>query len=142
MKHICFDYGQKRVGVAASDAGGGMAFPRLTLWRKNADLFWNSLLALLREEQAEALVVGLPLRADGSYGLAARQARNFARSLKRRTGLPVFYMEEAYSSIEAECMLRESGQGFKPGDGKVDSLAAARILQSFLHQPEHKEMEA
>ncbi len=140
MKHICFDYGQKRTGVAVSDAGGSMAFPRGAIIKKTRELFFADILRLLTEEAAEILVLGLPLQADGTDGLTARQVRNLAQSLKRRVSIPIFFMPEAYSSAEAEIMLKESGQKVWMRDGRVDSLAAMRILESFLNQPAHLRM--
>jgi putative Holliday junction resolvase len=137
MKLVCLDYGEKRTGVAVSDPGESMAFPRGVLFKKSRKSFFEELLALLVEEEAQGVVVGLPLLEDGSDSLATRRVRNFARSLKRRIKMPVFFVEEAFSSFEAEDMLRTSRQKPWLRDGRVDSLAAARILEYFLNQPEH-----
>lgn len=138
MKYLCLDYGEKRTGYAVSDQGGSLAFPRGVLVKKSREAFFADLLGLLKAEGAEAVVVGLPLRLDGSDSLTTRQVRNFAASLARRVDLPLYFMEEAYSSAEAESMLKDSGQRADKRDGRVDSLAAARILESFLNQPENR----
>ena len=132
MKYLCFDYGEKRIGVAASDGGGAMAFPRPALFRTTRLELFESLSGLLEKERPDALVLGLPKHLDGSDSLTTRQVRNFAASLKRRFDLPIYLMDERLSSAEAESMLRESGQKAHNRDGRVDSLAAARILESFL----------
>ena len=137
MKYLCLDYGEKRTGFAVSDSGGEAAFPKGVIVKNTRRVFFDELLAVIAREEAQALVIGLPLRTDGSESLASRQARNFAKSLKRRVNIPVFFMEEAYSSAEAEYMLKESGQKAYKRDGRVDSLAAARILESFLRWPEY-----
>lgn len=138
MKYLCLDYGEKRTGYAVSDQGGSLAFPRGVLLKKSREAFFADLLGLLNAEGAEAVVVGLPLRSDGSDSLTTRQVRNFAASLARRVDLPLYFMEEAYSSAEAESMLKDSGQRADKRDGRVDSLAAARILESFLNLPENR----
>lgn len=138
MKYLCLDYGEKRTGYAVSDQGGSLAFPRGVLVKKSREAFFAALLGLLKAEGVEAVVVGLPLRLDGSDSLTTRQVRNFAASLARRVDLPLYFMEEAYSSAEAESMLKDSGQRVDKRDGRVDSLAAARILESFLNQPENR----
>ena len=139
MKYLCFDYGEKRIGVAASDAGGVMAFPRPAIFRATRRELFESLAGLLEAERPDALVLGLPRHLDGSDSLTSRQARNFAASLKRRFDLPIYFMDERLSSAEAESMLRESGQQAHNRDGRVDSLAAARILESFLAlEPEER----
>lgn len=136
MKYFCLDYGEKRTGYAVSDQGGTMAFARGVIIKKTREAFFAELLKVVSDEGAEAVIVGLPIRSDGSDSLTTRQVRNFAASLARRTDLPLFFMEEAYSSAEAESLLKASGQKAFKRDGRVDSLAAARILDSFLNQPE------
>lgn len=136
MKHLCLDYGQKRTGVAVSDPSGSMAFPREALIKKTREQFFAELLALIEREDPGIIVLGLPLRGDGSDSLTTRQVRNFAASLKRRVDLPVYFMEETLSSAEAEAMLKESGQRACADDGRLDSLAAMRILESFMSQPD------
>lgn len=141
MKYLCLDYGEKRTGYAVSDQGGTMAFARGVLIKKTRDIFFAELLQIIASEEAEAIVVGLPIRSDGSDSLTTRQVRNFAGSLARRINLPLFFMEESYSSVEAESMLKASGQKAYKRDGRVDSLAAARILESFLAQPPERRQE-
>ena len=138
MKYLSLDYGLKRVGVAVSDPEGRMAFPRCTLRRESRDSFFRELTEVLNKEQPDAVVLGLPLHVDGSECLTTRQVRNFAASLKRRTPLPVYWMEEVLSSCEAESDLREAGlRGHKVRD-VLDQQAAVRILESFLAQAQDK----
>lgn len=138
MKFLCFDFGQKRTGWAVSAPDESIVFPRGVLQKKTRDAFFADILMLLEAERPEALVVGLPLRTDGEESLITRQARNFAESLTRRCSLPIFLMVETYSSAEAESLLSASGQQVWKRDGRVDSLAAAKILESFLTLPLHR----
>ena len=138
MKYMAIDYGLKRTGIAVSDAGGRMAFPRRTLHMTTRERFFAELLACLAEEGPDAIVVGLPLTLDGGESLTTRQARHFVERLKRRTDLPVFWMNEQFSSHEAETDLREAGARGRRVRDVVDQQAACRILESFLAQPEEK----
>ncbi|WP_035068034.1 Holliday junction resolvase RuvX [Nitratidesulfovibrio termitidis] len=138
MKYLGIDYGTKRTGVAASDTGGSMAFPRRTIVMTTRDRFFAELLAVAEEERAEAYVVGLPLLHDGTDTLTTRQVRNFVERLKRRTTLPVYLMEEFLSSYEAEDDLRNAGLSGRALEAVVDQQAAVRILQSFLNLPESR----
>ncbi len=135
MKHLCIDYGQVRTGIAVSDAGGCMAFPRCTVTcpaqSKRAD-FFVKLLAVIEEEKPEAIVIGLPLYLDGNESVTTRQVRNFAARLQRRCALPLFFMPEALSSEEASSDLWESQVRAKKRKDILDQQAAVRILQSFL----------
>ncbi|MBR3880737.1 MAG: Holliday junction resolvase RuvX [Mailhella sp.] len=138
MKYLAIDYGLKRVGIAVSDMDGRFVFPRCTLKRETKATFWAEFLALLEKEQAEAIVLGLPLHVDGSECLTTRQVRNFAESLKRRVTLPIYWINEALSSHSAEQDLYEQGLGYAKVKEIVDQHAAAVILESFLELPEEQ----
>ena len=138
MKYLAIDYGTKRVGIAVSDVDGHFAFPRCTLKRETKAAFWAEFLALLEKEQPQALVLGLPFHVDGTECTTTRQVRNFAESLKRRTDLPLYWMNEVLSSNDAEQRLYDQGLGFAKVKEIVDQHAAAVILESFLALPEHK----
>ncbi len=135
MKYLGIDYGTKRTGLAVSDPEGRMAFPRCTLVMTTREAFFVELLALIEREGIEAVVVGLPLHTDGTPQLMTRQAMNFVDRLKRRTSLPVYWMEEVLSSYEAEDDLRAAGRTGPGVRSILDQQAAVRILQSFLDQP-------
>ena len=138
MKYLALDYGLKRVGVAVSDPEGRMAFPRCTLARDTRDGFFSELLALLERERPDAVVLGLPLHVDGTECLTTRQVRNFAASLKRRMALPLYWIDEALTSRQAEIDLREAGLSARAIKQVVDQQAAVRILETFLAQPENR----
>lgn len=132
MKLLGVDFGLKRVGLAVTDPDGTMAFPLATLERSGRDALFAELLSVIAREGVEAVVVGYPAPPDGVASLTARQAANFARSLARRTPLPVSIMDETLSSQAAQDDLAEAG--VKPGRrGKIlDQQAAVRILESYL----------
>ncbi|MDR2696307.1 MAG: Holliday junction resolvase RuvX [Deltaproteobacteria bacterium] len=134
MKLLGIDYGQARTGIAITDAGGRMAFPRCVLRKDTRRTFFAQLCALIAAEAPQAIVVGLPLRDAGAESLSARQVRNFVRSLKRRVALPIYYMDELLSTHEAREHFREAGR--LPATGELDQQAAVRILESFLNEPE------
>lgn len=136
MKFFALDYGSKRTGIAVSDPGGSMAFPRATILMRGKEAFFSELLALAEEEGVEAFVIGLPLRENGEDGETARRVRNMAARLKRRTPLPVYFMPETLSSHDAESRLREAGKKRASLRGRLDRAAAAAILESFLALPE------
>lgn len=142
MKYLAIDYGLKRVGIAVSDVDGRFAFPRCTLKRETRAAFFAELLALLEKEQAEAIVLGLPLHIDGSECLTTRQVRNFAESLKRRTPLPIYWVDEVLSSAIAESELQEFGLKNSEVKRVLDQQAAVFILEGFFSLPEEKRVRA
>ena len=141
MKYLAIDYGQKRTGIAVSDTGGSMAFPRKTILMRTRAAFFEELLALIEAEATDAIVIGLPINLDGEESLTTRQVRNFSKSLARRTTLPLFWMEEALSSYEAERDLRDAGRSAAQGRAVLDQQAAVRILQSINRKPNGKPYE-
>lgn len=138
MKYLGIDYGQRRTGIAATDPGGRMAFPRRTITMSTRDAFFAELLGIIDVEAPGALVVGLPLLPGGDETLTTRQVRNFVERLKRRSALPVYFMPEELSSFEAEDDLRDAGLRGRRLEAAVDQQAAVRILESFLAQPEER----
>ena len=138
MKYLAIDYGQKRAGIAVSDAGGSMAFARTTLEAAPQEVFFRKLLDLIAEEAAESLVLGLPLNLEGQETAASGRVRAFAAQLRRHTDLPIFLINEALTSFSAEADLREAGVPPKKRAALLDQQAAAHILQTFLSTPTHK----
>jgi putative Holliday junction resolvase len=129
---LALDLGQKRIGVAVSDELL-ISITRLNPLRRSS---WKQLLgdvcALILRFDAQTLVIGLPLRLNGTSGSAAlnvrRMADNFARSLQ----IPVFLEDERLTSAEAEQHLRAEGHKPKEISALVDSESAAIILRDFI----------
>ena len=91
-------------------------------------------LASAIERDVQGIVVGIPYSLDGSEGTQAKRARRFVRSLEKQTTLAVYTVDERFTSVEAEGMMREAGRQPSRDRGAVDSAAAALILQRFLDQ--------
>ena len=126
---LAFDFGLKRTGVAQGELEIGVAHPLTTLHAESRERRLDLIASLVREWRPTALVVGLPLHPDGAEHEMTRAARNFAATLEKRFGLPVFLADERYTSALAESELAAQGAKHK---GKADSLAAQIILQGFL----------
>lgn len=137
-KYLAIDYGQKRTGIAASDAGGSMAFARTTLESAPPEAFWRKLLTVIAEETPEGLVLGLPLNLAGEETEASARVRGFAGQLRQHTALPIFLVNEALTSFAAEADLREAGLSRKKRAAVLDQQAAVHILQTFLNTPTPK----
>lgn len=135
MKCVGIDYGLERTGLAACDAAGVLAYPLVTLRLgdyPDRRAFLAALAGRVLAEEPEAVVLGLPLREDGTESLTTRQVRNAAGRLMRRIPLPFYWMPELLSSVEAEMDLRDAGLARKRRKAVLDQQAAVRILASFL----------
>jgi putative holliday junction resolvase len=150
---LALDYGRARIGLAIADAETRMAKPLTTLERINRNEDMRRLRELAREQGVTQIIVGLPLRLDGSHGDMAEEASRFAERVRKQIGLPVEMVDERLTSWEAERMLEEQGgrvfraparvaagrDAEKPQrktkvDGKmtVDAMAATVMLKEYL----------
>lgn len=129
---LALDYGRARIGLALADAGARIARPLGLIVRKNRNADMQKLREIIREHGVRRIVVGLPLRLDGTAGEMAEEAGRFAERVRKQMGLPVEMVDERLSSWEAE----QSGEKNKKREGKesVDALAAALILREYLEQ--------
>jgi putative Holliday junction resolvase len=126
------DLGTKTIGVAVSDPSLRFAHPRAVIRRTKFSADAAKLLADLAREEVGAIVVGLPVNMDGSEGPRAQASRAFARNLERLTGLPIVFWDERLSTVAAERALIEMDVSRKKRGERIDSAAAAFILQGVL----------
>ena len=125
------DPGDARIGVARSDPSGMLATPVETVSRGVGDL--DRIAAILEEEAAVEVVVGLPRSLSGAEGPAAAKVREFAVALARRVDpVPVRLCDERLTTVTAESMLRERGKKGAKRRAVVDQAAAVVILQNAL----------
>lgn len=126
------DLGTKTIGLAVSDAGLSFAHPRPVIARRKFTLDAQALLAALEKEKAAAIVVGLPVNMDGSEGPRAQATRAFVRNMEKLTALPFVYWDERLSTVAAERALIAMDVSRRKRDERIDSAAAAFILQGAL----------
>ena len=120
-----FDYGRQRIGVATGQTVTGTATALTTLESRDGRPDWDAIAELIGEWRPDALVVGLPLHADGSDAGITSSARRFMRQLEGRFRLPVHAMDERLSSHAAAALEQ-------PRHGDIDAGAARIILQDWL----------
>jgi putative Holliday junction resolvase len=136
------DAGDERIGLAISDDEGRMALPFAIITRKGRGADWAAHAVAIRAREcgAEAVIVGLPLNMDGSFGPQAVKARSLGRKIAQAAGLRLELWDERMSSFIAEQKHRELT---KPGGRRrpVDDLAAAVILQSYIDSQSHADSE-
>jgi putative Holliday junction resolvase len=146
------DYGRARIGLAIADAATGIPQPLDTLERVNRNEDMRRLREIARDHAVKQIVVGLPLRLDGTHGDMADEATRFAERVRKQLGLPVEMLDERLTSWDAERLLEEqagrvlhkvnvhlphkaSGAARKrkiAGERTIDAMAAAVILKEYL----------
>lgn len=133
MRVLALDLGSKRIGVAVSDLTGTIASPLTVLARSRSPRHDHErIAALVREEEAELVVVGLPISLSGAEGPAARAARIEAEALATLIAVPLEMFDERLTTVTAERALADAGVRGPARRRVVDKVAAAVILQSFL----------
>ena len=135
MRLLALDLGDRRIGLAVGDSSLGTAFPagRLQRTKLRADL--QLVREAARQREAEGFVVGVPYLPSGEVGHQARMAKGFIQALqqalKKDVALPVYEVDEAFTSLEAEALLREAGLEPSRNKGAIDEAAAVLILLRF-----------
>ena len=126
------DFGERRIGLALSDPMGIIAKPLRTIDRKKTTDYISEILNTSKENNANIIVVGLPLTLRGEESKQTQVVKKFIEELTQLGKIPVVPVDERYSSIAAKRSLQE--QGVKTGHekGRVDETAAAIILQEYL----------
>jgi putative Holliday junction resolvase len=122
MKVLALDYGSARTGVAVSDPSGTLARPLCVVERAGSEAGLARLREIVREEDAERVVVGLPLTLRGARGAQAAETERFVEGLRAVVGVPVETFDERFTTTLAG-----------PGEGE-DARAAAHLLSSYLER--------
>ena len=138
MRVLGIDLGSKRIGIATSDRSGTIATPYTDL--KSCGSIGGdhrNIAKMVVEEEAEAVIVGLPLNMDGSEGKAAQAARVEAARMATVVGVPVHVHDERLTTVEADRVLMEQKMNAQARRRVVDKVAAAVMLQSWLDTQAH-----
>src|SRR5947209_19535896 len=132
MRILAIDHGTRRMGIAISDELKLLAQPVEFIAATPFADFLERLKQLLREKQVELIVVGMPRNMDGSYGPAALKVQEFVAALKNAVTIPIRTWDERLTSVQANRFLLEGNVRREKRKEKVDKMAAAILLQSYL----------
>jgi putative Holliday junction resolvase len=132
MRILGIDYGSKRLGLAMCDELGLTAQALTTITRKNRERDLKEIETVIKQYNVEKIVVGYPLRLDGTEGIQCEKVNKFVDILESRFSLPIVKWDETLSTKEAEQILIEANINRKKRKDVVDKIAAAIILQDYL----------
>lgn len=132
MRILCLDYGEKRIGAAICDELGMTAQGLPTIIRKSKKHDLDILGNLIKSYNVEKIVIGYPVRLDGSEGIQCEKVNRFSVLLDKTFSLTVIKWPETLSTKEAEEILINSGVRWQKRKKMVDKLAACLILQNYL----------
>jgi putative Holliday junction resolvase len=132
LKVLGIDYGQKRIGLAATDEAGMMAHGMETLVRSGDDTDFERLADIVRSEGVGRVVVGMPFNMDGSIGFKAKEVEEFVERLGAVVDVPIDTWDERLSTARAEREMLAADMTRKKRSKRRDRLAAQFILQGYL----------
>jgi putative Holliday junction resolvase len=126
------DIGDKRIGMAVSDAMGWTAQGILTLERRSMNSDMEQIERIINKYQVERIVIGLPKNMDGTIGLQGEKIKVFAESLRKRFSKEIVFWDERLTTVSAHKVMLEADLSRKKRKERVDQIAAVLILQSYL----------
>ena len=132
MRILALDHGSRRIGVAVSDELKLIASPLEFIPAEPFEPFLARLREILAEKGVELILVGMPRNMDGSYGPAAEKVREFIVRLQGTVSMPIRTWDERLTSVMANRALLEGNVRRRQRKQKVDKMAAAILLQSYL----------
>ena len=127
---IGLDWGARRCGVAVSDLERNFVFVRPQINVGGTGELIDKLLPVFEEEGVVGIIIGLPLRTDGTDSETTRAVRNFAQTLSEKTDLPILFVEENLTSLSAQEEI--GGKDIKKIKNELDSLSARIILENAI----------
>jgi len=128
------DYGRRRVGMASADTEGGAVKGLPTIDRKKKPDIISALMAQIEHEAPQRLIFGLPLDSNDADTVMSMEVRAFAAKLEKRSGCPVFFIDESNTSIRAAELMRFRKKRDRMDKGAVDRLAACLILDQYIRE--------
>jgi len=128
------DVGKRRIGIAGCDGTGLIATGLATVERQSFQQDVDALRQWVEDRQVQILIIGLPYHLNGDLGSQAKQVQKFANRLSRALNLPVEYVDERLTSVEAEGLMQAEKLSLQHHKGLIDRKAAAIILQQWLDE--------
>lgn len=132
MKILALDIGTVRIGIATSDIMEIIASAYEVYRRKFLKADVEHIAKIVSDLNVGEIVIGLPLKMDGSEGQSVEMAKSFGDELAKLVSVPIVYQDERLSTVTAQKILIESGMRREKRKDKVDSIAATIILQTYL----------
>ncbi len=129
---LAIDHGDARIGIAATDEFGIGTHPVETIDCRKTEII-PRILELVTQRKIQAVVLGLPLRMDGSEGTSSKKVRKFGEQLRKKISpIPLTYFDERFTTVTASDKLREAGKNAKKQKSIIDQAAAVEILKDYL----------
>jgi len=126
------DYGKQRIGLSLSDPFQILSSTLYTLKNASVQKSINEILDIVIKREIVAIVVGLPINMNGSFGEIVKEVQNFIDILSKKSNVPVYSWDERWTTLSAEKSLIAKGKSPSKNRERIDQIAAAFLLQAFL----------
>jgi len=130
VRILALDVGQRRIGLAISDPLGTIAQPLMTI--QHDDTSMDQIIGIVQDKEVGEIVVGLPVNMNGTSGQQADEVQKFAGLLAERVDIPLVFVDERLSTVEAEKLMISADVNRRKRRQSIDSVAAAIILEKRL----------
>ena len=128
--YLGIDFGKKRIGLAL-----GQLLPKeagVINGAQEQDRVIDQIIEICNENEVDKIIVGMPIRSQGEKGTIAPDIEKFANDLSEKSGLPIDFQPEQFTSYEAKEELKNNGKDYSRKSGEVDELAAVLILEQYI----------
>jgi len=133
------DVGDKRIGLALSDAMGILASPLTIIDRGDEQQALEEIVAIIDQHQVGQIIVGLPLSTDGGIGQQAAKVKAFVKILSHRVQVPIEFRDETLTTVEARRIMLTSRSKKNRQKSRDDDVAAAVLLQGYLEEKANRQ---
>ncbi|MCX7727160.1 MAG: Holliday junction resolvase RuvX [Chitinispirillaceae bacterium] len=134
MRLISIDYGRRRIGLAVGDDQYEIVRGLTTIDRKKCKDVEGLIAQLINLEKAEGLVVGLPLDINDDETQMAKEIKEFAKRIAEKSNLPIFFIDESHSSLEASEIMRYYKKSKRKDKSNLDKIAACLLLERYFRE--------
>jgi putative Holliday junction resolvase len=140
MKLVSIDYGRARIGMAVTDESGACVRSLATLHQSRESNIVKKVCTVVESHRPQAVVIGLPLGGDEQETPMSREVRTFGARIAKITGCAIHYIDESFTSQQAQRMLRNRPKKKRRDKAALDRIAACLILEEFLKEKKPKEL--
>ncbi|MGC8738196.1 MAG: Holliday junction resolvase RuvX [Candidatus Hydrogenedens sp.] len=129
---LAIDYGEVRIGLAISDPLRIFAFPLMVIDLRKTTDFIKTIQEIIKEKEVKKVIIGYPLKMDGSEGIQTEKVKSFIEEIKGKINVDIEKIDERLTTTVAQRALTNIGVGQKKQRGIIDKIAAAKLLETYL----------
>ncbi len=135
---LAIDYGEVRIGLAVSDPLRIFAFPLMVIDLRKIPDFIKSIESIIKEKEVKKIIIGYPLKLDGTEGIQAEKVRRFVEEIKQKIEIEIEMVDERLTTTIAQRSLTNIGIGRKKQKNIIDEVAASKLLETYLEMKKKK----